>query len=336
MATRTEIATLGRARFIEQLTSPFTSTVTAGVGDDMAVIDRGEVLELVGTTILTEGVDFDLSYIPLEHLGLKAVTAAVSNACAMNGVARYITVAIGISARFAVEEVEAIYRGVERGTIRYAVELIGGDTAPSMSGLTIAVTCIGEVSREKLTLRSGASPSELICTTGTLGAAYMGLQLLEREKRAGGMGDSTKSIFTAHKDILMRQLQPFARIDVIDELAAHDVLPTAMIDITSGLASAALALCRASGVGVRIHLSKMPVNGAVSQMAEELNADPIVAMLNGGDDFELLFTAPASAHDELRSIPDVNIIGFTTEVEMGAAIVTPDDEAIQIQSPEYK
>lgn len=336
MNERTEISQLGRARFIDRLTAPFTSTVVAGVGDDMAVIDRGEDLELVGSTILTEGVDFDLSYTPLEHLGLKAVTAAVSNACAMNGVARYITVAIGISARFAVEEVESIYRGIERGCERYAIEMIGGDTAPSMSGLTIAITCIGEVSREKLTLRSGASRDELICVTGALGAAYMGLQLLEREKRAGGSGEATKSIFTAHKDILMRQLQPSARVDIIDELSAHDILPTSMIDITSGLASATLAICKSSGVGARIHLSKLPVNGAVSAMAEELNADPIVAILNGGDDFELLFTAPASANDELRSIPEVHIIGFTTQVEMGAAIVTPDGEAIQIQSPEYK
>lgn len=336
MTTRTEITTLGRARFIERLTSPFTSTVTCGVGDDMAIVDRGQCLELIGTTILTEGVDFDLSYTPLEHLGLKAVTAVVSNACAMNGTPRYITVAVGLSARFAVEEVEAVYRGVERGCQRYAVELIGGDTAPSMSGLTISITCIGEVDRDKVTLRSGASPSELICTTGSLGGAYMGLQLLEREKRAGAAGESTKEIFSSHKDILMRQLQPYARIDIIDELSAHQIVPTAMIDITSGLASALLSICKASGVGVRVHLNKLPVNGAVSAMAEELNADPIVAILNGGDDYELLFTAPASAHDELRSIPEINVIGFTTDLEMGAALVTPDGEAIQIQAPEYK
>ncbi len=336
MSQRTELNSLGRTRFIKRLTEPFSSTIISGISDDTAVIDRGEDLELISKVLFMEGIDFDLSYTPLEHLGLKLVSVAVSNTLAMNGTPEYLLVGVGLSSRFSVEEAEALYRGIERGCEIYSIQLIGGDTAPSLTGLTLSATSVGRVQKDKLTLRSGASPEELLCTTGTLGGAYMGLQLLEREKRAGSIGAQARTIFESHKYILGRQLQPIARQDIIELLSEAGVVPTSMVDISSGLASATLSLCDASGIGARIHLNKLPVNGQVSAMAEELNADPIVAMLNGGDDYELLFTVPVSQHDAIKGLGDINVIGFTTQLESGAALVTPDGEAIQITSPDYK
>lgn len=336
MTERTELNSLGRNRFTKRLIEPFVTSTVAGISDDAAVIDRGEKVELISKTLFMEGIDFDLSYTPLEHLGLKFVSIAVSNILAMNGTPEYIMVGIALSSRFSVEEAESIYRGIEHGCKRYSVELIGGDTAPSLTGLTLSATVVGSCTKERLALRSGASPDELLCTTGALGGAYMGLQLLEREKRAGGMGERLKEIFEGHKYILNKQLQPMARLDIIELLAESDIVPTSMIDISSGLASATLSLCDASGIGARIHLNKLPVNSDVSAMAEELHADPIVAALNGGDDCELLFTVPISAHDSIKNLADINIIGFTTPIEQGAALVTPDDEAIQITSPDFK
>ncbi len=336
MAQRTELNSLGRNRFIKHITEPFNSTIISSKSDDCAVIDRGENLELISKTLYMEGIDFDLSYTPLEHLGLKAISVAISNILAMNGTPEYIMVGLALSARFSVEEAEALYRGIERACEKYCVELIGGDTAPSLTGLTLSITAVGTVAKDSLTLRSGASRDELLCSTGVLGGAYMGLHLLEREKRAGGGGAASREIFENYKYILNKQLQPFARVDIIEILAESGIVPTSMIDISSGLASAALTLCESSEVGVRIHLNKLPVNPEVSRMADELNADPIVAMLNGGDDCELLFTLPISAHDSIQNLADIHVIGFTTSVESGAAIVTPDGEAIPLTSPDFK
>lgn len=336
MTTRTELNSLGRNRFVKHLTSPFSPSTIGGISDDAAVIDRGETLELISKTLFMEGIDFDLSYTPLEHLGLKFVSVAVMNIYAMNGVPEYLMVGLALSSRFSVEEAEALYRGIERGCERYSVELIGGDTAPSLTGLTLSATVVGRVAKDSIALRSGASQDELLCSTGSLGGAYMGLHLLEREKRAGGVGLTTRDIFEKYKYILNKQLQPFARFDIIELLAENNIVPTSMIDISSGLASATLTLCEASEVGARIHLNKLPVNGEVSKMADELNADPIVAMLNGGDDCELLFTVPLSAHDKIKGLSDINVIGFITSKEQGAALVTPDGEAIQLTSPDFK
>ncbi|MFI3298901.1 MAG: thiamine-phosphate kinase [Rikenellaceae bacterium] len=332
---RTELSTLKKARFVERLTNGFHSSIIAGIGDDAAVIDRGENLELLSQTLFMEGIDFDLSYTPLEHLGLKLVTAGVSNVAAMNGTAKYITVGVALSARFSVEEAEALYSGVQRGCEIYGVELIGGDTASSMTGMTLSVSVIGSVAKDRLCLRSGASQDELICYTGTLGGAYMGLKLLEREKRAGANAQSAREIFENHKFILGRQLHPYARVDIIEILEESDVVPTSMIDITSGLASAVLSICTASDVGARIQLSRLPVSSEVQKMANELGADPIVAMLNGGDDYELLFTLPVALHEKVNGLSDIHVVGFTTSKELGAAIVTPDGEAIGISSPDF-
>ncbi len=332
---RTDFSKLGKVRFIERLTSKFSTSAITGIGDDCAVIERGDELELISKTLFMEGVDFDLGYTPLEHLGLKLVSTAVSNIAAMNGVPQYITVGIALSARFCVEEAEALYRGIERGCEVYGVELIGGDTAPSLSGLTLSATVIGSAQKDSLTLRSGASENEIVCYTGTLGGAYMGLKLLEREKRAGASGEKTREIFENNKFLLNRQLQPFARVDIVELLKESDIAPTSMIDITSGLASAALSICTASQVGMRLHLNKIPINGEVQKMCDEMGLDPLIAILNGGDDLELLFTLPAAAHTSVEGIADIHIVGFTTDAQAGCALVTPDGEAVTLSSPDF-
>lgn len=335
MATRTPIGALGKNAFVERLTSPFNSTAICGIGDDAAVVERNPTeVELIASAMMLEGTHFDLSYTPLEHLGLKIVTRAVSNIYAMNGRGEYLTVSIGLSTRFAVEEAEALYKGVELGCRRYGLELVGGDTVPSITGLTIAATCIGVAAKDKLTFRSGASASDLICTTGSLGGAYMGLKLLEREKRAGADAEAQRAIFEAHKYVLDRQLQPHARLDVLELLAEYGITPTSMIDITAGLASALLNICKSSDVGAEVFLEKIPVHSEVSKVAEVMNADPIVAILNGGEDFELLFTAPITHHKDLLALPDIHVVGYITDG--GAAeIITPDGEHIKITSPDF-
>ncbi|MEG0602536.1 MAG: thiamine-phosphate kinase [Mucinivorans sp.] len=331
---RTPIASLGKVAFIEHLTSWATSDLICGVGDDAAVIDRGKTLETVAEASMLEGVDFDLSYFPLEHLGQKIITRAVSNIYAMNAVARYVTVNVGLSARFSVEEATALYSGIEAACSRYDVSLIGGNTSSSLTGLMLTATALGEVSGDRLTLRSGADVGDLICTTGTLGAAYMGLKLLDREKRVGAKAD--REIFTRHRAILAAALNPTARLDIVELLAEYDIVPTSMIDLTSGLASGLLHLCHKSQVGARVYLEKLPINGAVREMADEMNTDPLVAILNGGEDYELLFTASVAHHKDLGTMPDINVIGHIVDQNQGAMLVPPGDGAeIRITSPDF-
>lgn len=333
MEQRTPIAQLGKVAFIEQLTSWAVSDTVKGIGDDAAVIDRQDGLELVATASMLEGIDFSLSYFPLEHLGQKLVTKAVSNIYAMNGTARYILLNVGLSARFAVEQAQALYRGVEAACSRYDVQLIGGNTSSSLTGLVLSATAIGEVSKERLTLRGGATEGELVCMTGTLGEAYMGLQLLERERRAGG--EVRRDIFESHRQILEAQLNPIARLDMVELLNEYNILPSSMIDITSGLASGVLNLCHASNAGMHIFLEKIPIPTSVRSMAEELNSDPFIAILNGGDDFQLLFTAPIMHHKDLLTMPDINVIGYVVSPSEGAVLVTPGAEHIAITSPDF-
>lgn len=337
--SRTEISALGKVAFIERLTTPFTtnpqSVIRQGIGDDAAVIDRGETLELVSQSTMLEGIDFDLRYTPLQHLGYKAIVSALSNIVAMNGRGQYATLSIGLSARFSVEEAEALYAGVNHACEEYHLELIGGNTSASITGLSLAVTIIGEAQPDKITMRSGARAGDLICASGNLGAAYMGLQLLEREKRALEGNNIAQPELEGHKYILQRQLRPQARVDILEEFAKANIQPTAMIDITRGLASAMLHLCRRSDVGARIYLDRMPIASETFAMADELNIDPVVAALNGGDDFELLFTAPIERHKELLSLPGVDVIGHVTAADQGAALVTPDGSEIRVQSPDW-
>lgn len=337
---RTEISELGKVAFVERLTEPFTTNentrIRQGIGDDAAVIDRGGWLEVVGEATLLEGIDFDLTYTPLEHLGYKLVAAAVSNICAMNGRAEYLTVSVGLSARFSVEDATALYDGIKRATEAYGVALIGGNTSASLTGLNLMATAIGTVAEEELTLRRGAKTTDLLCVTGNLGAAYMGLQLLEREKRVlKGNAVSRPELTKKNAYLLGRQLKPEARVDIVQELREAKIRPTAMIDVTRGLASAALHLCRRSEVGVRIYLNRIPIASDTFRLAEEMHIDPVVAALNGGDDFELLFTAPLDKHQELLAMPGVDVIGHVVAAEEGAALVTPDGGEIRIQAPDW-
>ncbi|MDE5944008.1 MAG: thiamine-phosphate kinase [Rikenella sp.] len=337
---RTEISALGKVAFVERLTEPFTtdldSRIRQGIGDDAAVIDRGGWLEVVSQATMLEGIDFDLTYTPLEHLGYKLVVAAVSNICAMNARAEYLTVSIGLSARFSVEDATALYDGIKRATDQYGLSLIGGNTSASLTGLNLTAAVIGSTTDEELTLRSGARNKELLCVTGNLGAAYLGLQLLEREKRVlAGNDVSRPEINEEHAYILQRQLKPEARVDVLRQLREAKIRPTAMIDVTRGLASAALHLCRRSEVGVRIYLNRIPIASQTFKMAEEMRIDPVVAALNGGDDFELLFTAPLDKHQELLTMSGVDVIGHIVPASEGAALVTPDGGEIRLQAPDW-
>lgn len=338
--SRTEISSLGKVAFVEQLTQPFTTNsntrIRQGIGDDGAVIDRGGWLEVISGATMLEGIDFDLTYTPLEHLGYKLVVAAVSNVCAMNARAEYLTVSIGLSARFSVEDATALYDGIKRATDEYKLDLVGGNTSASLTGLNLMAMVIGSTSEEELTLRSGAKDKDLLCVTGNLGAAYMGLQLLEREKRVlKGNATSLPEINKDHTYILQRQLKPEARMDILQQLREEKIKPTAMIDVTRGLASAALHICRRSDVGVRIFLNRIPIASDTFKMAEEMHIDPVVAALNGGDDFELLFTASLDKHRELLAMPGVDVIGHIVPVSEGAALVTPDGGEIRIQAPDW-
>ncbi len=333
--TATPISDLGLFGLIDRLTAPFekqnASTVRAA-GDDTAVIDAGTDYLLVSTDLLLEGVQFDLTYFPLQHLGFKCVVAGISDILAMNGTPTQVMISVGISSRFSVEMMDLFYEGVRAACTRYGVDMVGGDTSASVNGLTLCVTAMGRVAKDKIAYRSGARVHDLICVTGDLGAAYMGLHLLEREKRALDGMPNPQPDFKGHEYILGRQLRPEARVDVIRELDRMGIVPTSMIDITDGLSSELLHLCKNSGVGARIYLNKLPIAGETSAMAEELHNDPVVAALNGGEDYELLFTAPLDKRDEIFAL-GVDVIGHVTAPEAGVMLVTPDGQEIRVQAP---
>ena len=336
---QTDIATLGEFGLIHHLTkeAPLrNSSSLKGVGDDAAVLDYDKKRVLVTTDLLLEGIHFDLTYVPLKHLGYKSAVVNFSDIYAMNGQPRQITVSLGISKRFSVEDLEELYAGIRLACDIYGVDLVGGDTSASMTGLTISITCIGEGDEGKIVYRNGARENDLICVSGDLGAAYMGLQLLEREKRVLKGNDVSKpAISEENAYILQRQLKPEARVDVQSQLREAGIRPTAMIDVTRGLASAALHICRRSDVGVRIYLNRIPIASETFRMADEMHIDPVVAALNGGDDYELLFTAPLDKHQELLAMPGVDVIGHIVPASQGAALVTPDGGEIRIQAPDW-
>ncbi len=333
------IASLGEFGLIEHITSEFAAqnpSTVRGSGDDAAVIDAGEKFLLVSTDLLLEGIHFDLTYTPLAHLGYKTVVAGISDIYAMNGRPRQATISVGLSAKLDLRQVEEFYKGVRFACEQYGVDLAGGDTSSSLTGFSISVTAIGEVEKEKIAYRAGAQVNDLICVTGNLGAAYMGLHLLEREKRAlAGVADP-KPRFEGYSYILQRQLKPEAQAELIESLDENGIVPTAMIDISDGLASEMLHICKASGVGARIYLDKLPIARETYAMAEELNADPVVAALNGGDDYEMLFTVPLALREKLMNVPGIDLIGHITAAGTGAALVTPDGEEIALQAPGWK
>ncbi|MDD5839551.1 MAG: thiamine-phosphate kinase [Bacteroidales bacterium] len=326
----TEISTLGEFGLIDRLTDDLpraNNTTKYAVGDDAAVLDYGERDVLVTTDLLLEGVHFDLTYVPLKHLGYKAAVVNISDICAMGGTPRQLTVSLGISQRFTVEHIDELYAGIRLACERYGTDIVGGDTTASRQGLVISITCIGDVEKDKAILRSGARVNDLICVSGNLGAAYMGLQLLEREKAVSkGMKDFQPD-FAGKEYIIERQLKPEPRVDIVTELRKAGIQPTSMMDVSDGLSSELLHICRRSKVGCRIYEERIPIEYQTAAMAEELNMNLVTAALNGGEDYELLFTVPLHDKDRVAALRDVHVIGYICDADKGCAMITRDGES---------
>lgn len=332
----TEISQLGEFGLIDRLTKDLPhhnpSTVRS-VGDDAAVLRYpGDVDELVTTDLLVEGIHFDLTYMPLKHLGYKAAVVNFSDIYAMNGHPRQIVVSLAISSRFAVEHLEELYAGIRLACDIYGVDLVGGDTTASRSGLVISITCIGEAAPDAVVTRDGAKDTDLICVSGDLGSAYMGLQLLEREKVASKGIKDFQPEFGGKEYLIERQLKPEARRDIITALAEAGIKPTAMMDISDGLSSELLHICKQSDTGCRIYEERIPIDYQTAIMAEELGMNLVTAALNGGEDYELLFTVPLSRHEDVSKIKGVSVIGHICKPEMGCAMVTRDGGEIELKA----
>ena len=334
---RTEIATLGEFGLIDHLTQGMEnhhSSTRYGIGDDAAVLTYPADKEILVTTdLLLEGVHFDLTYVPLKHLGYKAAVVNFSDIYAMNGAPRQITVSLGVSKRFSVEDMEALYAGIRLACEEYNVDIVGGDTTSSLTGLTISITCIGEGEKGKTVYRNGAHETDLICVSGDLGAAYMGLQLLEREKLA--LKDKASDVqpdFAGKEYLLERQLKPEARRDIIRRLAEAGIVPTAMMDVSDGLSSEILHICKQSGVGCRIYEEHIPLDYQTAVMAEELNLNVTTCALNGGEDYELLFTVPITEHEKISEMEGVKLIGHITKAELGCALIARDGQEFELKA----
>ena len=339
MTKRTEISEIGEFGLIERLSQHIavkhTSTVK-GIGDDAAVISHGEMMQVVTTDLLLEGVHFDLSYCPLKHLGFKAVAVNVSDIAAMNAIPKQITVSIALSNRFPVEAVEELYEGINLAATHYNVDVVGGDTTSSRSGLVLSITALGEASKEQLAYRSGAGVNDIICATGDLGAALMGLQVLEREKQVFLANPDMKPDLDKYSYISGRQLRPEARMDIIHELRDLQVVPTSMMDISDGLASELFHICKASNVGVLIYEDKLPIDKQTYDTAVEFGMDPITCVLNGGEDYELLFTIRQEDFHKLEKHPDVHFIGHVTPASEGKFLVTKSGTAVELKAQGWK
>ncbi|MDD6472491.1 MAG: thiamine-phosphate kinase [Bacteroidales bacterium] len=333
----TEISTLGEFGLIRHLTENITfqnKSTLYGVGDDAAVLSYSDNQQILVTTdLLLEGVHFDLTYVPLKHLGYKAAVVNFSDIYAMNGTPRQITVSLGISKRFCIEDMEMLYAGIRLACEDYGVDIVGGDTTSSLTGLTISITCIGEGEKDKIVYRNGAKESDLICVSGNLGAAYMGLQLLEREKLAlAGKGDDIQPDFSGKEYILERQLKPEARRDIIIKLREAGIQPTAMMDISDGLSSELLHICKQSNVGCRIYEEHIPLDYQTAVMAEELNMNVTTCALNGGEDYELLFTVPIADYDKVSQIEGIRLIGHITAPDLGCAMIDRDGQEFELKA----
>lgn len=334
---RTEIATLGEFGLIRHLTESIelkNESSRYGIGDDAAVLSYPADKEvLVTTDLLLEGVHFDLTYVPLKHLGYKSAVVNFSDIYAMNGTPRQITVSLGLSKRFSVEDMEELYAGIRLACEEYGVDIVGGDTSSSYTGLTISITCIGEGEKGKVVYRNGAKETDLICVSGDLGAAYMGLQLLEREKSVLKGGDKDLQPDFAGKEYLLeRQLKPEARRDIIQKLAKEGIQPTSMMDVSDGLSSELLHICTQSKVGCRIYEEHIPIDYQTAVMAEEFNMNLTTCALNGGEDYELLFTVPISDHERISEMEGVKLIGHITKPELGCALITRDGQEFELKA----
>jgi len=323
----TSIESLGEFGLIDYLTNGITtknSSTVKGIGDDAAVIDMGDKYQLVSTDLLVEGVHFDLAYMPLKHLGYKAVAINVSDICAMNGDAKQITLGLALSNRYTVEALEELYDGIKLACEHYGVDLVGGDTTSSTSGLMISVTVLGEVDKNKITYRSGAKVNDLVVCTGDLGAAYLGLQILNREKEMFKENPTIQPDLTGNDYVLRRQLKPEAATKYTQILKELDIVPTSMIDISDGLSSEALHLSKSSEVGITLHEDKIPVDYTAMNLANEFNMNPIFCALSGGEDYELLFTIGQEHYEKLKKDPDFTIVGFVTDKSEGNNFIAND------------
>ena len=305
-----------------------------GIGDDAAVLSYPiDKQVLVTTDLLLEGVHFDLVYTPLKHLGYKAAVVNFSDIYAMNGTPKQITVSLGVSKRFSVEDMEQLYAGIRLACENYNVDIVGGDTTSSLTGLTISITCIGEADKDKVVYRNGAQETDLICVSGNLGAAYMGLQLLEREKKVlTGADKDVQPDFAGREYILERQLKPEARKDIIEKLAEAGIQPTSMMDISDGLSSELMHICKQSNKGCRVYEEHLPIDYQTAAMAEEFNMNLTTCALNGGEDYELLFTVPLACHEKVKEISDIRLIGHITKPELGCALVTRDGQEFELKA----
>ena len=333
---RTEIASLGEFGLIDRLTAKFqkkNDSTLCGVGDDAAVIEASKDRAIVvSTDSMLEGIDFDLTYFPPKHLGYKVVTKGISDVVAMNAVPEQITLALGISSKISVEFLDDFYEGVEFACKEAGVDLVGGDTSASMTGFVVNITAVGRAKKSEIAYRSGAKEHDLICLTGNLGASYMGLRLLERERRVLQGVEHPQPQFEGYEYLLQRYLKPRARYDMVESLRKEGIVPTSMIDITDGLASEVLQICKASKCGARIYLERMPLAKQTTALAEEMNIDPVVAALNGGEDYELLFTVPLDLREKVMALGCIDIIGHITAESTGACLVTPDGNDIALQA----
>lgn len=332
---RTEISSVGEFGLIERLTKEITLTnkeSKTGAGDDAAVLQFSNDKEvLVSTDLFMEGIHFDLTYFPLRHLGYKAVVANISDIYAMNGTPKQITVSLALSRKFCIEDVEELYAGIRLACQTYGVDIVGGDTTSSLTGLAISITAIGTAPKGTVVKRNGAKETDLICVTGNLGAAYMGLQLLEREKIATA-GKDIQPDFQGKEYILERQLKPEARREVIEKLREEGIKPTSMIDISDGLSSELMHICKQSGAGCRIYEERIPIDYQTAIMAEELNLNVVTCALNGGEDFELLFTVPIADHEKVAAMKEVRIIGHIVSESMGLALITRDGVEMELKA----
>ncbi|MFN3800354.1 thiamine-phosphate kinase [Belliella pelovolcani] len=336
---RTEIGELGEFGLIDHLNKSVkikNSSTFKGIGDDAAVIEAGNHVKVVTTDLLLEGVHFDLSYAPLQHVGFKAVAVNVSDVAAMNAIPKQITVSIALSNRFSVEAVDALYAGINAAAEHYGVDVIGGDTTASRSGLVISITAIGEAKKEELSYRYGAKVNDIICATGDLGGALVGLQILEREKQVFMANPDMKPDLDKYTYVTGRQLKPDARMDIIHELRELGVVPTSMIDISDGLASELFHICKASNLGVTIYEDKLPIDKQTFDTAVELNMDPITCVLNGGEDYELLFTIDQKDFKKLEKHADIHFIGHTTKPEDGKNLVTKSGTVVELKAQGWK
>lgn len=338
----TEISTLGEFGLIEHLTENIkleNESTLLGVGDDCAVLDYKDRLTLVTTDMLMEGVHFDLTYTPLKHLGYKSAMVNFSDVYAMNGTPRQLTVSIALGRRFGVEHMEQLYEGIRLACRNHHVDLVGGDTTSSVTGLALSLTCIGEGQAGQIVYRSGARDTDLVCVSGNLGAAYMGLQLLERERavfeqqqQEGKMQGGFQPDFAGKEYLLERQLKPEARRDIISRLRQEGILPTAMMDISDGLSSEMLHICKQSDCGCVLYEERLPIDYQTAVMAEQLNMNVSTCALNGGEDYELLFTVPLADYEKVKTIEDVHIVGRICRPELGCKLQTRDGQEFTLQA----